>query len=186
MTTCEPPAVPLVDGWRFVVGECIPADQTCDAKAPPCALSPDFGVSLGYVRYHWPCIERWGGWEAPFVDADWRWVEREREWHLYTPCAQHAATVFKHNDGGAHSWFVWSPDGIGGENWNGETIEVAARDAATAARRWWEENEWLGSLTLGKRADAIEAGDTIVTETGNLEGAGRLRELSGLQGHRGL
>jgi hypothetical protein len=68
----------------------------------------------------------------------WSWVRQGNGWGLLTPTGQHAATVYDNL-----AWFVWAPDGEGGQNDVGRSMADAKWCAAHAAKVAWYENGWV-------------------------------------------
>ena len=71
----------------------------------------------------------------------WRWTMTLSDvgaHRLVTPRGDLAATVYP-----ASAWQVWSPQGEAAKSGTEVRVEVAKRQARTAARAWWRRKGWL-------------------------------------------
>jgi hypothetical protein len=56
---------------------------------------------------------------------------------LIAPCGREAANVWSNR-----VWSTWDPDGTGGQNDKGQTLDDAKWCAEHAAKVWWYESGW--------------------------------------------
>lgn len=75
---------------------------------------------------------------VPPTPGKWSWARSGSNWTLVTPTGLHAATVYS-----TLTWFVWDPEGEGGQNASGADLDDAKWQALHAAKAKWYEEGWI-------------------------------------------